>query len=465
MDIRVRIAVLCAATFVRLLAAHPVAAATKPNILFVLTDDQTVSLAAQMPNLKRLVAGRGATFTHAYYNDPLCGPSRATILTGRYKQNTGVDQNRYAQFAPHERETVAVALHDVGYRTALIGKYINGYPRSAGIPPGWDEWFVDLGNGPAVYNYKMDDNGKVVAFGSTPKDYRTDVLAGRAVSFVKQAEAAGAPFYLQLAVDAPHVPAVPAPRDANALPGLGVPRSAAFNEADVSDKPGFVRKRGPFGTNFIAQLDAGYRQQARELLAVDDAIGRLVDAIGPARLADTYVVFTSDNGWMRGEHRIPSGKGLPYEPVLRMPLFVSGPGTASGSRVDALVSNADLAPTFVDWAGTTMPAPVDGRSFALLLAKGGSGGRQAEPIGYLTSASADASKFPTWDGIKTTRYTYVEYRDGERELYDDQADPLQLTNIAGTATPGLLAALHARTATLQACAGATCRAAEDASLP
>ena len=428
----------------------------RPSILLILTDDQTVSLAGQMPNLRRLIAGRGATFTHAYYNDPLCAPSRATILTGRYAQNTGVLSNSYVAFAAagDPGRTVAVALHGAGYRTALIGKYLNGYPARAGVEPGWDEWFVTLGDARAEYDYVMDDNGRPVTFGSAPQDYRTDVLAERAVGFVERSVAAGAPFYLQLAVTAPHVPAEPPPRYRDALPGLAVPRTPAFDEADVSDKPAYVRDRPPLGPNLVAALDATYRDQARALLAVDDAIGRLVATLGAERLADTYVVFTSDNGWMQGEHRIPSGKGLPYQPVLQMPLFVRGPTVTPGSRVDALVSNADLAPTFVDWAGTTMPAAVDGRSFAPLLG-GGSGGRQAEPIRYVTSGTTDGSRFPSWLGVKSTRYTYVEYADGERELYDDVADPFQLTNIAGKVTPGLLLALARRTFDLAACAGSS----------
>src|SRR4051812_3412854 len=284
-----RATVLCAATLVGLSVANSTCAAAKPNIILILTDDQTVSLADHMPSLRQLVAAEGATFTHAYYNDPLCGPSRATILTGRYSQNTGVTQNSHADFvaAGNPGRTIAVALHEAGYRTALIGKYLTGFPLSAGVPPGWDEWFVTLGEAPQQYDYRMDDNGRTVSFGSTPQDYRTDVLADRAVSFVRKAVADGAPLYLQLAVTAPHVPAQPPPRYRDALPGVGVPRTPAFDEADVSDKPRHVRALPLFGPRFAARLDATYRRMAQTLLAVDEAIGRLLGALGGKRLAET----------------------------------------------------------------------------------------------------------------------------------------------------------------------------------
>src|SRR4051794_5791961 len=164
------------------------AAAARPNIVLVLTDDQEVASVDQMPNVKALAA-RGATFTHAYYNDPTCSPSRATILTGLYDHNTGVTTNTHKTFygAGLPARTVAVALQAAGYRTALIGKYFNGYPYPAPltyVPQGWDRWFARIGSNPPEFGYRQNDDGKVVSYGAVPADYATDVYRGKAVDFI-----------------------------------------------------------------------------------------------------------------------------------------------------------------------------------------------------------------------------------------------------------------------------------------
>ncbi len=431
-------------------------AAAQPNIILMLTDDQTPSLAEAMPSVQALAA-RGATFTHAYYNDPLCEPSRAAILTGQYAQNTGVLTNDWSDFAASGASTrsVALALHAAGYRTALIGKYVNGYPGKAGIQPGWDRWMATIGA--AYFGGKVEDQGKVRPL--APTDYQTDVLGAAAVDFVRQATADGVPFFLYLALHAPHVAAQPPARYAGSDPGVQVPRTPSFSEADVSDKPAYVRAKRPLSASEILNLDSVYANMARSLLAADEWLSTLESALADAgQLENTYVVVASDNGWMSGQHRIRGAKGLPYEESLRMPLYAAGPGVAPGSTVAALVGNADLAPTFAEWGGTVMPAPIDGRSFASLLAAPPPAWRQAYPITY---RQGTAGTQPGWRGLRTDNYAYVEYATGERELYDMTADPYQLTNIAATADPTLLAQLAQRTADLAACSADGCRALED----
>src|SRR4051794_12148736 len=198
------------------------AAAARPNIVLVLSDDQEVASVDQMPNVKALAA-RGSTFTHAYLNDPTCSPSRATVLTGLYDHNTGVTTNLHRTFygGGLPARTVAVALQNAGYRTALIGKYFNGYPYPAPlayVPQGWDRWFARIGGTAVEYDYRQNDDGKVVSFGSTPADYATDVYRRRAVAFVPQAAADGVPFFLELPTHAPHRPATPPPRHADLFP-------------------------------------------------------------------------------------------------------------------------------------------------------------------------------------------------------------------------------------------------------
>src|SRR3954454_22041322 len=303
------------------LAALPGVAAAQgatPSIVFVLTDDETASLLATQTNVRTLVQQQGATFTHAYYNDPLCAPSRATVLTGMYRQNTGLETNSYLPFVPHEDDTVAVALHAAGYRIGHIGKYVNGYPGGLGaahIPPGWDTWFAMAGGDAAdagYYGWRAVDQGAFVTFGTDPASYSSTVLGRRALAFVRDAIADGVPFYLDLAVHAPHVPMTPAPGD-EAVAEPPIPRTPAFNEADVSDKPAYVQSKAPggFSSTFIAAIDHTYMDMARSLRAVDRAVGDIVAALDAAgRLDDTYIVYTSDNGWVRGEHRRAAGKRL-----------------------------------------------------------------------------------------------------------------------------------------------------------
>jgi len=492
--------------------AAAAAAAARPSIVLVLTDDQEVGLADHMPNLQALVARQGATFTRAYYNDPLCSPSRATMLTGRYAQNTGVTTNHHRLFyeSGGPSRTIAVALHDAGYRTGLVGKYLNGFPDPAPtgyVPPGWDYWAVHLAPSVAVYNYEMDENGTVVGYGSAADDYAQDVYTRKALGFIDRAAADGVPFFLEVAVEAPHVPSVPAPRHADLFPDLRAPRPPSFEEPDIGDKPAFVRELGigepsllGRAAQYVAGLAGGvvarhpalgalvprplvartraitkaapdtggiderYRSRVRSLQAVDEMVGSIVARLrGSGRLDDSYVVFASDNGWLYGEHRL-KGKGLPYEEAVRMPLYVRGPGVAPGAVLDHLVGNADLAPTFAEWAGVPPPAGSDGRSFAPLLRPGAPGAeawRQAYPLRFDSEEGVDVEHWPTWRGVRTRRYTYAEYATGERELYDDAADPYQLRNLAGTADAGLLARLSALTGALAACEGVECRRLED----
>jgi arylsulfatase A-like enzyme len=441
-------------------AARP---AVRPNILLVLTDDMDVGLVERMPNVKELIVGQGATFTRAYVNLPLCALSRATILTGRYAQNTGVVGNNHRLFyqAGLPDRTVAVWLKAAGYRTGYIGKYLNDYPRPAPrgyVPPGWDYWLGRFAPGENAYGYEVNENGKAIRYGQDAADYVTDLYAAKALGFVEQAASDGVPFFLVLGVHAPHHPSIPAPRHAALFPDLMAPRPPSFDEADVSDKPSFIRALGPLPPKRIAAIDREYRNRARSLQAVDEAVKALVDLLEEmGQLARTYLVLASDNGLIQGLHRA-SGKGLPYEEVIRMPLYARGPGVAPGRVLEHLVGNADLAPTFAEWAGAPVPDEVDGHSLAPLLAAGAPGPEawpQAYPITFTKSRSAPIA--PDWRGVRTRDHLYVEHGTGERELYDMRADTYQLENLAGSADPALLARLAQLTAELGSCSGAECR--------
>ena len=454
----------------------------QPNIVLILTDDEDVAIHEFMPKTRALLGERGATFDNFFVTYPFCCPSRASILRGQYAHNTHIVGNEqpWGGFEKLrqlglEESTVATWLHDAGYRTAMIGKYINRYvPQRDGVPPGWDEWYVG-GNAHSSYNYTLNENGRMVAYGDRPEHYLNDVLTDKAVEVIRKASATGQPFFVYVLPYTPHSPSVAAPRHEGMFADAELPRTPAFDEADVSDKPEFIRRIPPLAQQRIGRLEDEYRGRLRSLQAIDDMVERIVKALEVTRELDhTYVIYSSDNGFHLGEHRLPAGKDFPYEEDIRVPAVVRGPGVPAGRRIEAMVTNSDFAPTFAAIAGIAPPDFVDGRSFLPLFAEPEQPWREsflierrqfeaqyvelAQALG-LTAAELDQSA--QFDAIRTTEWTYVEYGTGERELYELARDPHQLDNVVETADPALVAALAARLAELRTCAGTECRRLED----
>jgi N-acetylglucosamine-6-sulfatase len=480
----------------------------RPNFVVIVTDDQDAASVEHMPQTVELIGHQGVTFSSFFVAVPSCCPSRASFLRGQYSHNHGVLSNvppsgGFETFRDlgNESSTLAVWLDDAGYQTGLIGKYLNGYGIDpTHVPPGWDEWFGYAGQG-KFDRYLVSDNGQPAMFDQMPEDYEADVYARRAVAFIEDAAAAADPFFLYVAPQAPHQPAIPAPRDADAFAGATAPRPPSFNEADVADKPTWVRNSLTLTDEQIAQIDALYRSRLASLLAVDQLVADVVAALSATGTLDnTYVVFTSDNGFFLGEHRQGSGKGAPYEEAIRVPFLIRGPGIAADTEEARLASNIDLAPTIAELAGATAPDFVDGRSLVPLLS-----GRHdvpwrqaiyAELIGKVPPASdgeeeseefatsyrlapaipgasdaapVSAQHSVTWDPpnlsafrvLRTDGLAYIEYVNGERELYDMGTDPYQLENLVAAADPALLDQLGVRLAELSECAAAACRQAED----
>jgi arylsulfatase A-like enzyme len=482
-------------------ASSPVVPSVKePNVVLILTDDQDVRSVEAMPVVQSLLHDQGAHFTHLFASTPLCCPARASILRGQYAHNHGVLGNEppnggfvIFRHLGLEDSTVATWLQAAGYRTALLGKYLNGYSEGADpayVPPGWDEWYALVGGGPDFYvDYELNENGRIVAYGSEPADYLTDVLSAKATDFVERTTAAGRPFFLYLAPYAAHAPVTSAPRHAKALAEAQAPHLPAFNEADVSDKPGWVQDQPLLTDEQVARIDVLYRNRLRTLLAVDEMVGALVATLtATGTLDNTYIVFTSDNGFHLGEHRLPRNKKTPYEAASRVPLLVRGPGVPAGLGVDSLALIGDLAPTIADLAGVPVPPFIDSRSLAPLL-RGGTpitwrgavllenfgeiGGRRETPSatpmarnsmeeGVAEESAVNA--VPAYRAMRTANLLYVEYVTGERELYDLRVDPYELDNVAGDVDSALLEEVSRRLTALAACAAATCRAAEDAQL-
>ncbi len=465
----------------------------RPNIVFILTDDLDWESASHMPKLKSLLADRGLTFSNFLLNVALCCPSRAAILRGQYSQNTEIWSNEppgggFEKFYAlgKEKSTVATWLQDAGYRTALIGKYLNGYPREATpeyVPPGWDEWYSSTrGNAYSEYNYTLNENGTLVSYGDDARDYGTDVYTGKARDFMQRSADEGKPFFVYISVYAPHEPATPAQRHEGLFTDASSPRPPSFNEADMSDKPSHLRDRAALTPQQIADLDEQYRRRLRSLQAVDDMIDSLVQSLAATgQLENTYIFFASDNGFHLGQHRLPQGKFTPYEEDIRVPLIVVGPGVPAGRSTDLLVANVDLAPTWAELAGAKADELVDGRSLVPILAgrtpstwrhafliQHGDPTRRPDAATPTPSAprgqmprTRPRTGIPDFQGLRTRDYTYVEYVTGEKELYDLRTDPYQLDNIASKASPALLSELARRLEALYRCSAADCRSAEE----
>jgi N-acetylglucosamine-6-sulfatase len=485
-----------------------------PNVVLIVTDDLAASdldpdTLEHMPNVRALME-EGTTFEESFVSNSLCCPSRATILRGQYAHNHQVLHNQPPlggaerfRFSGADGSTMATWLKERGYGTAFFGKYLNGY-ASTYVPPGWDEWRAVSGN---FLSDDLNENGRIVGYGAD-RYHLDDVLSEKASAYARRADRPEPPFFTEnrpflmwIGTKAPHQPATPAPRDENAYPHLSLPEPPNFDEGNVSDKPGWVADNPPLSPEQKGYMRELHGDRLRSMLAVDDMVGDLIGALRESgELSNTYVFFTSDNGFHLGEHRLGAGKWTPYEEDIRVPLIVRGPGVPEGRTLSHMVLNNDLAPTFADLAGAEAPPFVDGRSLRPLLeddppppkewrrrflieavAERGAVPRppfvdESEVTPLLTgdplpsnwrrtsAASAQLSEEwgrPRMKALRTEEHLYVEYETGERELYDLEEDPYELRNLYATAPPDLKRLLEGQLDALRQCAAKECRAAED----
>jgi N-acetylglucosamine-6-sulfatase len=427
-------------------ASSPQNFVVQPNIVLILTDDQRYD-ELSMPNVRSALMQKGVTFSNGFVVNPLCCPSRATILTGKYSHGTDI----YSNIPPHggfatftnngeDSSTIATWLDDAGYYTGFFGKYLNGYSvkKIGYVPPGWNQWGALALTGSeggehvgGYYNYAMSVNGTEQDYGSAPSDYSTTVLGNDAVSFVQNAPT-DRPFFLYFAPRAPHGPATPPNRYKSAFPNLEPLRPPNYNEADVSDKPAYIQALKPLDPTQQATQDALRLHQYQSLLRVDDYVGSIVGALRKTgRLTDTLIVFASDNGLTFAEHRWP-GKLVPYEESIRVPIIARYDALGgSAGRVDKhLVLNLDFAPTIAAAGGVSAPG-AEGVSFLPLL--------QNHPAGWRTNFLIEHAEYkgfqvPDYCAVRNQRYIYVKYGTGEEELYDLTADPYELQNLASDPT-------------------------------
>jgi N-acetylglucosamine-6-sulfatase len=492
--------------------------ATGDNVIFILTDDQASNELAFMPNVANLIGGQGASFARAYAPYPLCCPSRASLLSGQHMHNHGVRGNiapagGWEAFRPKEASVLPVWTQAAGYYNLHIGKYVNGYaaasPAPFPVPPGWDEWYGKVSEAPLYYNYQLiektgpGDTPEIGFYGDQTAEYQTDVLRDKAIDFVDGLGAGETPFMMNLWFNAPHGPYDPAARHQGALATSPLPKVQAYDEKDMSDKPKWLRKQSrkrlPKGLKKTINVER--RRRLEMLLSVDEAVGALVTKLSTEGiLDDTYIVFASDNGFFRGEHRIAGGKFLPHEPSARIPLMIRGPGIPPGGISQELVSTLDITQTVLEIATGSTNAGLDGRSLlpyaqnpALrttrpILLEADTGGGQGSPGFDPQAASASDAKLakakllgrkgvkdldqepmatksaangnfaPAYKAIRTERYLFVLYANKQTELYDMYRDPAQLRNKTGDPRYRRVRKFLRRQITaFAACGGPTCR--------
>lgn len=434
-----------------------------------MTDDQEEVSAREMPRLQSLIAAQGVTFSNAIATTPLCGPSRATIMTGRYAHSHGIRGNDGAlggyglyRDSGLEGDSLPVWLKSAGYRTAYVGKYINGYGPGWTIkPPGWDDWLA-LTEPQAYTNFTFNEDGK--DFKAPSGEYQTDYLATRALEYLKRTEEKDdQPFFLMIAPYAPHNVSKYASRHAGMFTSSGAPRTPSFDEADVSDKPKHINRIARFTSAQITAIDSEYRNSLRALQAVDEMIERLVQALeAQGELDNTAIVFLSDNGLSTGAHRF-TDKTAPYAESLDIPLYIRVPGGPKGVSLPHLVANLDLPATIAEWARMPPPPGLEGRSLTPLFAAAPpplSSWRPDLLVEYWDNTNPATTIMPTYQGLRVENGVesalYVQHITREEEYYDFRTDPYQMNSAVG-ANPLQVSRFNERMKALAACRGASCR--------
>ncbi len=449
---------------------------SRTNVLFFLMDDMRADELKYMPNVRKLIGNQGVTFDNAISSNSICCPARTTLMTGQYSHNNNVWGNvsslrgGYYWYKKHSnpRNTLPVWLRKAGYKTGITGKFLNRYGdrNLTEVPPGWSEWNVPPGSQAYTFrNQTVNENGRLVKFNghatTLAKTYTHQMIDGFGSS----------PWFIQTNFLAPHDqwrvnkgwgPPLPLRVDRN----RPVSPLRVVLERDVSDKPGFVRRLPRFGSGWVAKRTARiYRARARSLMGVDRAIGRTISKLEKQGvLENTLIIFSSDNGYMAGEHNIPDGKSYQYEESVHVPLLMRGPGITAGSHITALVGLQDIVPTILQVAGAKAGRVQDGVSLYEVMAN--ESGFANRPMLYEISNvlghglfDLGKSRFGTsfYKAIRTPKWVYIRHITGDRELYNLNRDPHQLRNLARLSRfAKVRKRLASRLSTLERCKGGDC---------
>ncbi|PXX16153.1 sulfatase [Nitrosomonas ureae] len=460
--------------------AMPISAVAKPNFIFILTDDMTPDDLRFMPRTQEYFAVNGVRFTNTFVSYAACCPSRATFLTGRYTTNHGVRSNvrpsgGFDAFynSGLESATIATKLQESGYSTAYFGKYFNEYGTStlvdpeSYIPPGWNYWYTFVNT--KYFNYKLNENGITKSYGDSAEEYGTDVIAMHARNFLEAALLGDSPFFMMIAPYAAHASIestesprqpIPATRHKNLFNGMNAPRFASFNQEDVSKKNFNVRNNSLLLPEDVEWIDNNFRARIRSLQSVDEMVGKLIDQLqNSSKERETYLIFTSDNGYWFGEHRFKVGKADLYDQSHHVPFAMAGPNVQRGLVRNDLVVNTDFFPTILELASVSLSgSSYDGRSFRTLI-ETSTRETTFSRNSFLIETGVDQKA-----GIRFKSYAYFESAfQGVplKELYDTQLDPDLVYNIAEKLTGESSASLQSALAELLACKGDTCRALEN----
>jgi arylsulfatase A-like enzyme len=499
--------------------------AARPNFVVIQTDDQSAATVRArmkgetggfrkvMPNAVRQLLGRGTEFTNYYASSPVCSPSRASLLSGQYPWNSGIESNEgpnggWEGWQNHGvyRRNLATTLNDAGYRTAHIGKFTNGYfDRARGqvetrVPPGWTTWFTpSYVRGTHYYGYRLNRNGVATGPIGDP-DYRqngpgidpatcsprrlqeiwplgrctysSDVYTATAIREIRADRSR--PFYIHLSYQASHGDVAgprgpqPATRHIGAASRTPLPRPRSFNERDLSDKPALIQSltSSPLNRGQIGRLRQSFRRYIESLRSADDGIGAIFRALrGAGELRNTYVFLLSDHGLFLGEHRYDWGKFLPYEASSSPLMAVRGPGVRGGESSGEVVGNVDVPVTIMRLAGATPDYGVDGRSLRGFWRDTDSRSRRPMPIvidsEQVPEAASVSARSPAlrYRGYRVGPYKYIRYDRGGEELYDLSKDPDELENRVDS--PGyaeVLTYMRSHLNEVTGCQAAGCRA-------
>ncbi len=449
---------------------------SSPNVILIISDDHMFQDYVHMQYLQEELIEEGMSFTNAFTGVSTCCPARASILTGQYAHNHGVlhtngPAGSFSAFylSGHENTTLATWLNNGGYHTGLMGKYLNYYPgvsqnnrvvSETHIPLGWDEWYALLYK-QQFYDYTLNKNGFVRTYGHDESDYQVDQLKNLAKGFIQRNACGNTPFFLYFSPTVPHTPLIPAMRHESLFSGVQLPQLPSFNEADVSDKPSIIRNLPMLSSNQISVLNETYQKRLQMLQSLDEAIHSIISTLeAKGVLENTYILFTSDNGYHMGEHRFMPNKGYAYEEDIHIPMIIRGPTVPHGHVNSELVLNSDIAPTIMSWADISIPPIIDGQSLDPVL-------------NDATSSLKTSMLFQIWNkygvlrysAIRTKKYKYIEWYTNlegqplstpEYELYNLGMDPYELSNIYVESANGLKVELETELNRLKNCQGHDC---------
>jgi N-acetylglucosamine-6-sulfatase len=485
----------------------------QPNIVVVMADDARADDLRFLPAVNKVITDRGLTYRNSFSPYPLCCPARASFLTGQYAHNHKVLNNErpYGFAAFDDSATLATSLRAAGYNTAMVGKYLNlygkvrskvtGRPSLHYVPAGWSDWYVGLqpphgshisGSAYDYFDTPFNANGKVDA--RHKGQYQTDVIGRFSRRLVRKYSRSDKPFFLYLSALAPHNGSPVEPDDASITWGSddhgppsparpnwvkghfddvvrkspGLPLGGGPSERDVSDKPRILHRPDLTRKERHGEVTLT-RQRAEALFVLDRQFARLVATLKKhGEYDDTVFVFTSDNGYFLGEHRLRSGKTKAYEPSIRVPLVIAGPGIPHGVRYDP-AKTPDLSATIVDLAHAEPPHVPDGRSLVEsfpgdagwsfpVVTEAHDGGRFYTRASHRSARGFEDAR--TQVGLRTARWKLTVYSSGEVELYDLDSDPNELQNVAADpGYAGVLAELERVWWDYKDCAGEACQAA------